>query len=75
MVETLHIKSCQLFITQNFILANVVDGREIDSEEILSVVQSQIGRHGDDISIEIELPNSKDKVTSCFKRCCMQPRT
>ena len=46
----------------------MVDGREIDIEEILSVVQSQIGRHGDDISIEIELPNSKDKVTSCFKR-------
>ena len=70
MVETLHILKSpyQLFTTQNFILVNVVDGRETDIEKILSVVQSQIGRHGDDISIEIELPNSKDKVTSCFKR-------
>ena len=61
-------KSLSVVHDSEFILVNVVDGREIDIEEILSVVQSQIGRHGDDISIEIELPNSKDKVTSCFKR-------
>ena len=60
--------SCRSLITQNFILVNVVDGSEIDVEEILSVIQSQIGRHGEDINIEIELPNSKDKVTSCFER-------
>ena len=66
---TLIFKTPCEFITQNFLLANVVDGSEIDIEEILSVVQSQIGRHGDEgISIEIELPNSKDKVTSCFER-------
>ena len=45
----------------------MIDGNEIDIKEIIKVVQSQIVQRGEDINIEIELPNHTEKASSVFE--------
>ena len=58
----------KLTVTPYLSITNMVDKEQIDIEEIIEVLESHIGQHNKDFSIEIQLPEAKEKASSCFDR-------